>query len=137
MKVVTAAIFAATTLSVAADAFSERFDACRRAATTQAAMHECASEEAERANREVAARVKELVAETSETPGARAKIEKAEAAWTAYRDAYIEAMYPEEDKQAAYGSSFATASCIVHARLTYRHAMDLKEIVDEMRGRDR
>jgi len=62
---------------------------------------------------------------------ATAKIRAAEKAWTAYRDAYIEAMYPAKDKQAEYGSIFPMEVDLLGAKLTRQQISALRDILRE------
>lgn len=122
--------------------YSERLDSCMDKARTQHAMHVCASEEAGRVDAELndiyrilvsaAAKHEDAVAKIpfAKRQDAVAKIGVAEKAWVAYRDAYIEAMYPAENKQTVYGSIFPMEVNLLRARLTRQHIEALKELLD-------
>ena len=58
------------------------------------------------------------------------KLKIAQRAWIAYRDAQIEALYPEPDKRAAYGSVYPMCRCIALAQLTTQRAAELKKWID-------
>jgi uncharacterized protein YecT (DUF1311 family) len=58
------------------------------------------------------------------------KLKIAQRAWIAYRDAQVEAVYPEPDKRAAYGSVYPMCRCIALAQLTTQRAAELKRWID-------
>jgi uncharacterized protein YecT (DUF1311 family) len=97
---------------------SAMYHACSKRATTQHDMNVCANEEAKRVNDELSKVYKLLLTKVSGNPDGSAKIRAAEKAWVAYRDAYIEAMYPAKDKQAEYGSIFPMEVDLLTAKLT-------------------
>jgi hypothetical protein len=49
----------------------------------------------------------------------------------AYRDSYINAMYPEEDKQTTYGSFFPMEVDLLLASLIREHAIALNELIKQ------
>jgi uncharacterized protein YecT (DUF1311 family) len=58
------------------------------------------------------------------------KLKIAQRAWIAYRDAQIEALYPEPDKRSAYGSAYPMCRCVAFAQLTTQRADELKKWID-------
>lgn len=80
-------------------------------------MNVCASEEAARADKQLNDVYRILLHKTTDVTAAE-KIRVAERAWIAYRDAYIEAMYPKENKQAEYGSLYPMEVALLRAKLT-------------------
>jgi uncharacterized protein YecT (DUF1311 family) len=104
------------------------YDTCMAKAKTQSEMDVCANEEAERVEAE---RIKLYRALLSARTGKRESLDKlktAENAWLAYRKAYLEAMYPAENKQAEYGSMFPMEVDLVGAELTQRHIAELRHL---------
>jgi uncharacterized protein YecT (DUF1311 family) len=51
-------------------------------------------------------------------------------AWIAYRDAYIEAMYPA-DKRAEYGSMYPLEADLLRAKLTQQQVAALSEMLQQ------
>lgn len=98
-------------------------------AKTQAAMNACANEEAQRVDAELNKVFRSLLSRTASQPDARAKIEAAEKAWVAYRDAYMEAMYPAKDKQAEYGSVYPMEADLLRAKLTQQQVAALRNLL--------
>jgi len=99
-------------------------------ARTQLDMLKCASEEAGRSKAEAATIVDQLLpkAVASGTPGASIAIQESERIWKSYSDAFLIAMYPAADKQAAYGSTFATNHDLELARLNWEHVAALRRL---------
>lgn len=108
---------------------SATYRACSQQANTQHEMNACASEEAKRVDDELNKVYKLLLAKVRGSPVATAKIRAAQRAWVAYRDAYIEAMYPAKDKQAEYGSIFPMEVDLLTAKLTRQQIEALQDIL--------
>jgi uncharacterized protein YecT (DUF1311 family) len=79
---------------------SAQYRACNQKAKTQTEMNACASEEAARVDAELKGVYHQLLFQAGNQEEAVAKIKIAERAWIAYRDAYMDAMYPAKNKQA-------------------------------------
>ncbi len=88
-------------------------------AQTQRALTDCATSQAKRANAQMNRIYQQLLAKLASDPKARNKIIASQKAWLAYRDSYIEAMYPEEDKLHHYGSRFPMDVDLLIADLTH------------------
>jgi uncharacterized protein YecT (DUF1311 family) len=123
-------LFLLVPLSSAAQESAE-YRACNDKATTQMAMNTCASEEAARIDSRLKDVYHELLSKAARQVEAVAKIKAAERAWVAYRDAYMEAMYPAKDKQAEYGSIYLMNASLLRAKLTERHTAELKEMLEQ------
>jgi uncharacterized protein YecT (DUF1311 family) len=78
---------------------SGQLDRCMDKANMQFAMNSCANEEAMRVEAELKDLQQKLALAARTEPGASDKIERVAKAWIAYRDAYLEAMYPAKDEQ--------------------------------------
>ncbi len=122
-------MFLASCLSFAQD--SPQYRACSKQANTQYAMNVCANEEAKRADDELNRIYKLLLTKVRDDALATDKIKAAQKAWIAYRDAYIAAMYPAEDKQAEYGSIFPMEVELLGAKLTRQQTAALREILKQ------
>jgi uncharacterized protein YecT (DUF1311 family) len=94
-------------------------------------MNRCASEEAKRADDELNATYRTLLSKAAAQPEAVAKIKAAERAWVAYRDAYIDAMFPAKNKQAEYGSAYPMLVNLIRAKLTRQQIAALKDLLDQ------
>jgi len=125
-------LFAASLSAIGQD--SALYRACNQKARTQAEMNACANQEAARADAERNRLYDRLLSAATTQPEAATKIKAAEKAWLAYRDAYIEEMYPAADKQAAYGSIYPMEAEMLRAKLTGQHVAALKEVLQQYQG---
>ena len=108
---------------------SAEYRACSEKARTQAQMNACANEEATRADADLSRAYDNVLSKAESDPEAVAKIKALETAWTAYRDAYIEATYPARDKQAEYGSVYPMEVDILRAKLTRQQIAAVKDLL--------
>jgi uncharacterized protein YecT (DUF1311 family) len=112
---------------------SPTYRACSDGAKTQAAMNTCASDEATRADAQLNDVYRTLLQKTTDTTTAT-KIKVSERAWIAYRDAYVDAMYPAENKQAEYGSTYPMEIALLRAKLTQIQIAALKDLWEQNGG---
>ena len=108
---------------------SAQYRACNDKAKTQMEMNACASQEAARSDAELNEVYRKLLSQAASQQEAVAKIKAAERAWVAYRDAYMDAMYPAKDKQAEYGSIYPMEADLLRAKLTQQQVVALKELL--------
>jgi uncharacterized protein YecT (DUF1311 family) len=113
---------------------SEQYQACTQKANTQSEINICANEEAKRVDIDLNRVYGELLSKAKSDPIALTKIRKAERAWVAYRDAFIDAMYPAKDKQAEYGSEFPMEAELIKVKLTREQIAGLEEILKKYSG---
>jgi uncharacterized protein YecT (DUF1311 family) len=102
-------------------------DPCK--GNTQYEMNMCAGQELKRADAELNRVYQQLLKAVEGDKLATSKIKTAEQAWIVYRDAYLEATYPEEDKQANYGSIFPMEFALLSTKLTRAQTAALKELL--------
>jgi uncharacterized protein YecT (DUF1311 family) len=112
---------------------SDPLQRCLDTAMTQVEITRCMSEDVGRGEAELKDVYQKLLAAVANDPQAVAKITAAEKAWVAYRDAYIEAMWPSDNKQ-FYGSIFPANQRGLRAILTRQHIEDVKELLKEHTG---
>jgi len=134
MRYLTIALLMASLPTLAQD--SAQYRACNEKAKTQMEMSACASEEAARADAELNEVYRKLLSHAGSQEEAVAKIKTAERAWIAYRDAYMDAMYPAKDKQAEYGSIYPMEADLLRAKLTQRQVTALKELLQQYGGEE-
>ncbi|HEU5415041.1 MAG TPA: lysozyme inhibitor LprI family protein [Candidatus Angelobacter sp.] len=113
---------------------SAHYRSCNEKAKTQMEMNVCASEEAARADTELNEAYRRVLIQAGKDEESVAKIKAAERAWIAYRDAYMEAMYPAKNKQAEYGSIYPMEADLLRAKLTQRQVIALKELLQQYSG---
>jgi uncharacterized protein YecT (DUF1311 family) len=97
-------------------------------------MNACASEEAAHVDARLNDVYRELLSQAASQQEGVAKIKAAERAWIAYRDAYMDAMYPARDKQAEYGSIYPMEADLLRAKLTQHQVAALKELLQQHSG---
>lgn len=110
---------------------SGQYQACSEKAKTQIEMETCANQEAKRTDIELNAVYDQLLSKAKGNPVALEKVKMAERAWIAYRDAYIDAMYPAKDKQAEYGSAFPMGVDLLRAKLSRQQIVALRELLQQ------
>ena len=71
-----------------------------------------------------------LVTALKDDSGAIKKVREAQKAWTAYKEASLDARFPAKDKKKEYGSIYPTEYDLFRARLTYRQVDTLKDLLD-------
>ena len=123
-----AVLLAASSLSCLAQESAE-YRACNEKAVAQPELNACADAEAKRMDAELNKVYQQVLAGAKDDADATAKIKAAERAWVAYRDAYLEAMYPAKDKQAEYGSMYLMEVALLRAKLTRQQIAALKDLM--------
>jgi uncharacterized protein YecT (DUF1311 family) len=134
MKYAAIVLFAAFSAFPCLAQYSDDYRACNDKANTQVEMNACASEEARRADNDSDEIYRLLLSKAASQPEAVAKIKAAERAWVAYRDAYMDAMYPAENKPVEYGSIYPLEANLLRAKLTRQQAAALKELLKRYNG---
>ena len=122
------AVLALTCLPVSAQRAASTKD-CLNSAQTQAALDECAGSQAKQADDEMNRVYHQLLARVASQPRAKAKIAASQRSWLAYRDTYVAAMYPEEDKQAAYGTMYPMEADLLIASMTNQQTKALRDLL--------
>jgi uncharacterized protein YecT (DUF1311 family) len=110
---------------------SAPYRACNEKAKTQTEMNACANAEVSRVDAQLNGVYRKLLSQAASQQEAVEKIKAAEGAWIAYRDAFIDAMYPAKDKQAEYGSMYPMQADLLRAKLTERQVTALKELLQQ------
>ena len=110
---------------------SKIYLACNSRAKTQYDLNACANDEARRVDEELNRIYKRVLSTAADDPVATAKIKSAETAWMAYRDAYLEAMYPANDKRAEYGSIFPMEIDLLGAKITRQQIDALRNLLKQ------
>jgi uncharacterized protein YecT (DUF1311 family) len=113
---------------------SAQYRDCDQRAHSQAEINSCANDEDARADSELNDVYRHLLSVAEKEPRATAKVKDAERVWIQYRDAYLEAMFPAEDKLAYYGSKYPGDFNIVRASLTREQTKKLRELIKQYEG---
>jgi len=102
---------------------------------TQLDMNQAAFRELEAAEAEMNTELEHLfkLAHAAGELGSAAKLEQAQAAWLAYREAHVRALWPSEEP-GAYGS--VHSMCVAHelTRLTLARLAELRSMTDWVEG---
>ena len=98
-------------------------------AKTQLEMNQCSAAEQKNAEAELNSLYKHLIARAS-NPAYRKKIEAAQKAWIAYRDAELEAKYPAQDKRGEYGSVYPMCSANDRTDLIRERIEEIKSLLN-------
>jgi uncharacterized protein YecT (DUF1311 family) len=96
---------------------------------TQYELNVCAAEEFNHVDAELNHVYQQLLRATEGNQLATTKIKLTEQAWIVYRDAYLQAMYPEEDKQAHYGSIYPMEAMMFKTKLTRKQIAALSDLL--------
>jgi uncharacterized protein YecT (DUF1311 family) len=104
---------------------------CLETAFTRAEVNGCVSDEVRRVEAELNDVYQKLLSTVSQDPAAVAKVRASEKAWMAYRDLYIEAMWPAQNKQ-IYGSMLLAKAMQLRTKLTRQHIDSVKELLDQL-----
>jgi uncharacterized protein YecT (DUF1311 family) len=103
---------------------------CWDRARTQAAINACAAAQSRRVEDEMNKAYDLLLAcSTAANPTAVPKLKTAQAAWLAYRDAQLDAVFAAEDKQLAYGTVYPMCVHLLRSQLTARRTDELKQML--------
>jgi uncharacterized protein YecT (DUF1311 family) len=98
---------------------------CFDTARTQFELNECAHQEAIRADRDMNALYGKLLSRVAKNPQALAAIRNMQRDWLSLRNAYMLAMFPDQDRL-DYGSVFPMEYNDTRASVTSNHIADLK-----------
>jgi uncharacterized protein YecT (DUF1311 family) len=110
---------------------SAQFRDCMKKASDQTSMNSCEDAEFRRADSELNGVYQLLLSKATQIPSATVKIKAAERAWILYRDAYMEALFPADDKQGAYGTRYPMDFAAFKTGLTREHAKALRELIKQ------
>jgi len=108
-------------------------DRPNRHEATQLGMNAAAGKELQAIDAEMAGVLDKLLTKAAGRAEPIAKLNKAQAAWTTYRDAQVEAMWPFPERQ-AYGSAYPM--CVADARtsLTKMRVTELRAMLERVEG---
>lgn len=108
---------------------SPQYNACTEKAKAQMQLNQCAGDEAARVDGELNEVYRKVLAASADDADATAKIKAMQRAWVTYRDAYLEAMYPANNKRAEYGSIYPMDAALLTAKLTRQQVNALKDLL--------
>lgn len=119
-----------------ADGAHARSLPCREKAQTQAELNGCAVAEAKQAQTEMERALDALLKARAADAVAVQKLNAAQTAWLAYRDAELAARFPSAEPATDYGSSFPTCFGLEQARLFQDRARALEQLTPQGGAQD-
>ena len=134
-------VFALASTSSAQD-WPKSFNECWEkalASGNQNSINRCAGGEATKLEAQLDAKLKQLLElatsrdweKEADRREAVDNIKANHAAWVKYRDTYLEALYPGENKQQLYGTSYISRIGVARIRLTLREIQAKDDLIAE------
>jgi uncharacterized protein YecT (DUF1311 family) len=121
----------AMTCALAAAQNNRKQGNCYDTAMAQSEMNRCADKLDQEADVKLNQAYKRLIAEATNDSVALAKFRAFENAWIKYRDTYLDAAYPAEDKQEAYGTIYPTDFSELRRKLTEDQTKVLQQMLSD------
>ena len=103
-------------------------------AMTQASLNACFCERAQKADAELNDVYQQLLKKNASDTNFIDKLKISQRAWVAFRDAQLEAIYPDPDPKAAYGSVFTMCECMAREELTMDRVKQLRRMLKSVEG---
>jgi uncharacterized protein YecT (DUF1311 family) len=101
---------------------------------TQGEMNAEAARDLRVAETEMAALLSSLASKANRHADARTKLNRAQAAWVAYRDAHIESLWPSKTPQSTYGSVHPMCRAMERTKLTAQRIAELRLMLKAEEG---
>jgi len=120
-------LFAALLLiTFATPAFGAKQNSCYHTANNQFELNQCAARELKEADDELNRVYREILKRNAKDPVFLDRLKAAQRAWISFRDAELEAIFPDPEKQVAYGSAYPM--CYAHwmKKLTSQRTQQLR-----------
>jgi len=106
---------------------AEEKASCYADANTQLDLNDCGVQEWKEADDELNHVYQEILKLNSDDKVFLGRLKEAQRAWLKFRDAELEALFPEENKQLQYGSSFPMCYAQWLATITKQRTQQLKK----------
>ena len=103
-------------------------------AMTQLALNACFCDRAQKADVQLNDIYQQLLKKNASDTNYIDKLRISERAWVAFRDAQLEALYPDPDPKAAYGSMFTMCECMAREELTMDRVKQLRRMLKSVEG---
>jgi uncharacterized protein YecT (DUF1311 family) len=112
---------------------STKSDPCSKA-MTQAGLQSCYCDRAQKADAQLNDVYRQLLKKNGSDTSFIEKLKISQRAWLAFRDAQLEALYPDPDPKAAYGSVFTMCECMAQEELTMDRVKQLRQMLQSAEG---
>ena len=116
-----------TFIIIAVPTSAENKKSCYDTAKTQMDLNDCAALELKAADDELNRAYKEIVKKNGDDKVFLDRLKAAQRTWLTFRDAELEALFPEADKQIQYGSSYPMCYAKWKATVTRERTQQLKK----------
>jgi uncharacterized protein YecT (DUF1311 family) len=120
-------------LLVARGASAQESDPCL-GMQSQAEMNACAADQYAKADAELNAVYRQLIAKYKSDAEFVGRLRLAQESWLRFRDADVTCFYYQKDKVAAYGSVYPTCRSRAMTHLTAERTKELKQMLDPQEG---
>jgi uncharacterized protein YecT (DUF1311 family) len=111
---------------------------CSAASTTtyetQTEMNQRSCSELERANKDLDAAYEAVLQARGADPIFVRKFKRSEQVWELFRETQMDAIYPERDKEIAYGSIYPACRCALMTEMTVERIGQIKRFIDMAEG---
>ena len=101
---------------------------------TQAGLQSCYCDRAQKADAQLNDVYRQLLKKNGSDTSFIEKLKIPQRAWLAFRDAQLEALYPDPDPKAAYGSVFTMCECMAQEELTMDRVKQLRQMLQSAEG---
>jgi uncharacterized protein YecT (DUF1311 family) len=101
---------------------------------TQAEMNARSCAELDRTNKDMDEAYNQVVAAHGSDAVFARKFKRAQQVWEDFRDAHMDAVYPQNDKELNYGSIYPTCRCVLMTELTVARVAQLKRFLEMAEG---
>ena len=112
---------------------SSKGDRCSKA-MTQVSLNACFCDRAQKADAQLNDIYKQLLKKNASDANFIDKLKISQRAWVTFRDAQLEAIYPDPDPKAAYGSVFTMCECMAQEELTIDRVKQLRRMLQSVEG---
>lgn len=126
MQVKLSVLFTALLLSIASANAADSIENCLEKANTQLEINICDNHEQSLADKELNQIYQAVLKKHESNKKFIEKLKNSQRAWVKWRDAEMEAIFPEKDQPGYYGSSFAACWANQLALLTRERSRQLK-----------
>jgi uncharacterized protein YecT (DUF1311 family) len=113
-------------ITLATPVYGARKNSCYDTAKNQFALNECAARELKAADDELNRVYKEILKRNAKDSVFLDRLKAAQRAWLSFRDAELEALFPDPEKQVAYGSAYPTCYANWKKKITVQRTQQLR-----------
>jgi len=113
-------------ITLATPVYGAGKNSCYDTAKNQFELNECAADDLKEADDELNRVYKEILKRNAEDSVFLDRLKSAQRAWLSFRDAELEALFPDPEKQVAYGSAYPTCYANWKKKITVQRTQQLR-----------